>query len=183
LYLHGAIVQEQGIHAVSEDFGPYEYLAILDSLRNHGFLVLSEARKKGTAVADYGLFVSKQVDTLLAAGVPASRIVIVGASQGAAIALEAAHILRNKEVKFALLGLCNEYNVKYFSKYRNTLCGNFLSIYEASDQKLSCENLLSEESCKSGYQEIRLTMGNGHGFLYRPHNEWVLPIVRWAQGS
>ena len=43
-YLHGGIVQEQGVNAVSEYYGKYEYLAILDSLSRRGFYVISEAR-------------------------------------------------------------------------------------------------------------------------------------------
>lgn len=134
-YLHGAIVQEMGIHAVSEEFGAYEYLKILDTLSHYGYHVISEARPKGTDVVKYAEKVAKQIDTLLSRGVQPENIVVVGASQGAYIAVEAANLVKNPKVKYVIMALCNDYNLNYYSKYSPKLCGNFLSIYEESDQK------------------------------------------------
>lgn len=178
-YLHGAIIQEMGINAVSEDFGKYEYLEILETLSRNGFKVISEARPKGTDVVKYAEKVSAQIDTLLRGGVKSQNIVVVGASQGAYIAIETSHILKQSKVKYAILALCNDYNVNFYSKYKNELCGNFLSIYEDSDQKKSCAQLLNFPECKTGYQEIKLTMGNGHGFIFKPYKEWIDPLVKW----
>lgn len=41
-YLHGGIVQQQGVNAVSQYYGAYKYLDILDSLSTRGFNVISE---------------------------------------------------------------------------------------------------------------------------------------------
>src|SRR5258705_3601768 len=60
-YLHGAIVQDQGINAISKEFGPYKYLDILDTLKNRGFNVISEARPKDTRPGDYAEKVSQQI--------------------------------------------------------------------------------------------------------------------------
>ncbi len=178
-YLHGGIVQAQGINAVSKDFGAYEYLKILDTLSSYGYYVISEARPKGTNEVEYAVKVSKQIDTLLNHSVAAENIVVVGASQGAYITIETANKLRNSNINYAILAFCNEYNLNYYSKYRKELCGNFLSIYESTDQKKSCDNLLNVMHCKSGYQEIRLNMGNGHGFIFKPYKEWIHPLVAW----
>lgn len=178
-YLHGAIVQEMGIHAVSEDFGPYEYLKIVETLSKKGFHVISEARPKGTDVVEYAKKVSTQIDTLLKYGVKPKNITVVGASQGAYIAIETSHILKLTDINYAILALCNDYNISHYSKYKDDLCGNFLSIYELSDQKKSCNRLLDNPQCKSGYREVKLTMGNGHGFIFKPYSEWVDPLVRW----
>jgi hypothetical protein len=180
-YLHGGIVQEHGINAVSPEFGPYEYLKILDSLRRYGFNVISEARPKGIRVEKYADRVSKQIDTLLILGVAPDDVIVVGASLGAYITVETAHKLKNSKINYVIMALCNEYNLNYYSKYKKELCGNFLSIYESSDQKGSCDKLLMEQHCKSGYKEIRLNMGNGHGFIYRSYKEWILPIVNWVK--
>jgi len=178
-YLHGGIVQEQGAHAVSEVFGPYLYYDILDSLRNQGFNVISEVRPKGSQTGEYASLVSRQIDSLILGGVRPEMIVVVGASFGAYIALEAAHELQNERVRFVIMGLCNDYNVTYFLKYTDDLCGNFLSIYEKSDQQLSCAKLLQDRRCVDGLRETELDMGNGHGFLYKPYEEWIRPIVDW----
>ena len=178
-YLHGGIVQDQGENAVSTYFGPYLYRAILDTLSNRGYHVISERRPKGTKEKDYALVVADQVRKLLLKSVPIENISIVGASQGAWIALETTLVLKNKHIKYALLGICNAYNTNHFMKYQQELCGNFLSIYERSDQKKSCNSLLNNQLCKGGYQEVALNMGNGHGFLYKPYPEWVNPLIAW----
>jgi hypothetical protein len=178
-YLHGAIVQEMGIDAVSADFGRYEYMNILEALTKRGFHVISEVRPKGSDVVRYAEKVSSQIDTLLKKGARPQNIVVVGASQGAYIAIETSHIIKQAEVKFAILALCNDYNVNFYSKYKNELCGDFLSIFEESDQKKSCDSLLNIPTCKTGYHEIQLTMGNGHGFIFKPYKDWVDPLAAW----
>ncbi len=178
-YLHGGIVQEQGPGAVSKEFGPYLYHAITDSIAAAGFVVISEVRPPGTIEKEYALKIKKQVDSLMSAGIPISNIAIVGASQGAWIALEAALLLKQPQLKFALLGICNEHNLAYFSKVRQGLCGNFFSIYETSDGKQSCLSLFMDVSCRTGFKELALDIGKGHGFLYRPYEDWMKPLVQW----
>ena len=178
-YLHGGVVQEYGVNAVSKVYGPYEYLNILDTLRGFGYNVISERRPKGTDEIEYAEMIAKQVDTLLKHGVASENIIVVGASQGAYITIETANILRNQNIKYAILAVCNEYNVNYYSKYKEEICGNFLSIYESSDTKGSCRKLLIEQHCKSGFREVRLDMGNGHGFIFKPFQEWIHPLVEW----
>lgn len=41
-YLHGRIIEDQGIPAVSSEYGTYEYEAILEKLASHGFTMISE---------------------------------------------------------------------------------------------------------------------------------------------
>jgi hypothetical protein len=179
-YLHGGIVQEQGINAVSAQFGPYKYTNIVDTLKSFGYTVISEARAKGTEEIVYAQKVAGQIDSLLRLQIAPENIVVVGASQGAYIAVEVAKKMKNPRINYVIMALCWEYSLNYFSKYRSELCGNFLSIYESSDTKGSCDELLLEKSCKSGYKEIRLSMGNGHGFIYKPFPEWVLPLIEWT---
>lgn len=48
-YLHGGVVTVLGNNAINQsvpEWGPYEYLNILDSLRKRGFNVISENRKE-----------------------------------------------------------------------------------------------------------------------------------------
>lgn len=180
-YLHGGIVQDLGPNAVSPDYGPYLYYSILDSLKGRGFHVISEVRPKGTDVRIYANKLAKQIDTLLMNHVPPENITIVGASLGAYITIEAAHLLGNSRIKYVVMALCNEYNLNNYAKYQKNLCGNFLSIYEASDQKGSCNKLLLDKTCKSGYKEIQLNMGNGHGFIFKPYSEWINPLTKWIK--
>ena len=66
---------------------------------------------------------------------------------------------------------------------KNKLWGNFLSIYESSDEKGSCKSLFNPKHRKSKFKEVKLNMGNGHGFLYKPYDEWVIPLVNWANNK
>lgn len=180
-YLHGGVVQAQGLPAVSTYYGKYEYLDILKTFRSKGFYVISEVRPKDTEEATYAEKVSHQIDSLLAANVHPGNITIVGASQGAYIAVELANIRKQEDLKYALLGLCSEYAVELYQKYKERLCGNFLSIYEASDSKSSCRSILENPECKMGFEEIRLETGIDHAFLFKPYDDWVEPLVKWIR--
>ena len=69
LYVHGRILEEQGVGAVSADFGLYQYEAILQALASRGFTVISE-RRAGDPGADYPKKLAARVRKLLQAGVP-----------------------------------------------------------------------------------------------------------------
>ena len=84
-YLHGGVVTVKGDNAINDpvpQFGPYQYSRILDTLRAHGFYVISERRMPGVDDSVYVKKVALQVDTLLKAKVPARNIILVGASAG-----------------------------------------------------------------------------------------------------
>lgn len=173
-YLHGAIVQYQGENAVSPAYGKYMYRAIVDSLSNYGYHVISEVRPKNATVNTYAEKVATQVKTLISKGIPAKNIIVMGASMGGSIATKTAEILANKNVRFVVMGICSG-----SGDDNEKICGNFFSIYEASDGPGSCANTLKNKPCISGFKEIKLTMGNGHGFLYQPYKEWLHPLVHW----
>jgi hypothetical protein len=178
-YLHGAIVQDQGINAVSKDFGSYKYLDILDSLKSKGFIVISEARPKDTRPGDYADKVSKQIDSLIADKVSPQNIMVVGASSGAAITMRIAITLKNQKLNYVILGLCWPETYKEFDG--QDLCGNFLSIYESSDPHGSCNKVFEQKKCVGSFTEIKLNMGNSHGFIYQPYKEWIDPIAEWIK--
>ena len=86
-YLSGYIVEAGNIRPTSPKFGVYEYEKILETFKQSGFVVISEARKKDPEIEAYALKVTEQVRRLLKAGVPPKQITIVGASQGSWIAM------------------------------------------------------------------------------------------------
>jgi hypothetical protein len=178
-YLHGRIVEEQGANAVSERFGPYEYTKILETFRAAGFAVIAEIRPVAVEVDAYASRIEGQIRTLLSAGVPPGQITVVGASRGAVIAMQVSTRLRNRRVRFVLLGNCND---TVFSRYRFDLAGEVLSIYETSDEYGgTCRGLFAASTGLSKKEEISLSNGLGHGFLYRPLPAWVDPAVSWAR--
>jgi hypothetical protein len=182
-YLHGRIIEEQGIPAISPDFGEYEYQAILEKLGSYGFVVISEQRSKNTDSIAYANRVKDQVSILLDSGVPAKNITVVGASQGAAITVYVSHFLANEEVNFVIMAICNPDEVNVFLQGQIFLYGNVLSIYDSVDELGgSCQALFSFSKGKgiSRYEEVVLHVGTGHGILYKPLDVWIMPVVRWA---
>lgn len=179
IYLHGGIVQDLGADAVSADFGKYEYYKILDAFKERGFNVISEIRPKETEITAYAEKLAEQIKLLKTRGVKDKNIVVVGASLGAYMTVEAADLLKLKKVRYVLIGLCSEYAVKRYEKYKGELLGNFLSIYEESDQKGTCQNIFQPLNRKAKFKEIKINTGKGHGFLFKSDKEWVDPLFRW----
>jgi hypothetical protein len=182
-YLHGKIVEDQGIPAISPDYGEYEYKAILDKLGGYGFVVISEQRPRNTDGVEYARKITDQVMALLNAGVQPKNITIVGASKGAGIAIDVSHLLGNKEINFVIMAICTPGQVEYFKQNQIFLYGNILSIYDAVDEFAgSCQELFSFSEGRgiSRHAEVVLNIGTGHGILYKPLDEWIIPTVQWA---
>ena len=185
-YLHGKIIEDQGVPAISPQFGEYEYDEILRTFSENGFYVISEKRTKNTNAAEYSNIVVEQVKKLIAAGVPSRNITIVGASKGAAITILISHYLENEDVNFVLLAICHPDVVKEFIQDEVSLKGNLLSIYDEVDNLAgSCRNLFSYSEGKgiSRFEEIVLQIGTGHGILYQPLDEWMNPTIEWANAN
>ncbi len=183
-YLHGKIIEDQRIPAVSPEYGEYEYQAILEKISSYGFIVISEQRAKNTDGMEYAKKVSEQVTNLLNSGVPANSITIVGASKGAGIAIFTSYLLENKEVNFVIMAICDPATVEELKQNEISLYGNVLSIYDSTDELAgSCQELFlfSEGKGISKYKEIVLNVGTGHGILFKPLDEWITPVIQWAE--
>ncbi len=183
-YLHGSIIEEQGIRPVSEKYGTYEYEKILKSLAKTGFNVISEPRPKNTNVFDYAKKVVAQIDSLLKYRVPPKNITVVGASKGAGIAVLISHLLKNDELKFVIMAICNERMAKFWKENGIKLWGKVLYIFDTNDEIAgSCKSylkFLKSDGLKE-YKEIEVKLGLGHGIIFSPLKEWVLPALEWAQ--
>lgn len=185
-YLHGKIIEDQGIPAVSLDYGEYEYKAILEKLSSYGFVVISEPRVKNTDSMEYAKKITEQVSALLKAGVPAKNITIVGASKGAGITIFVSHLLENEEINYVIMAICNPATVEELKQNKILLYGNVLSIYDSADTLAgSCQELFSFSEGKgiSKHEEVILNVGTGHGILYKPMDEWITPVIQWAGKS
>ena len=183
-YLHGKIVEDQGIHAKSIVYGDYEYEEILNALNDAGFFVISEPRPRNADIWEYAEKTERQVKRLLDAKVPPNQIIVVGASKGAIIAAAASYLLKNENIKFVLLAGCSPEMTVYWKSEQVSLFGNVLSIYDASDTVArSCMDFFALDGGKgiSEYDEIVLSVGRGHGILYKPLDEWMKPVIEWAK--
>lgn len=179
-YLHGGVVTALGNNAINQsvpEWGPYEYLTILDSLRRRGFNIISENRKEGIADAVYVRKIASQLDTLFKAGVKPQQVVLIGASAGSVIVLHVSAKLKNSKMKYVILGACWPDTYKEYQRIE--LYGHFFSIIESSDPHGTCSKLVEGHEHIKSYKEIILHTGLSHGFLYKGYKEWIDPIVKW----
>lgn len=177
-YLHGRIIEEQGIRPTDPRYGIYEYEQILDTFKRLGFTVISEARARGTDPEAYASATAGRIRELLASGVPPRRITVVGASKGAVIAMLTSTALGNRDVNFVIMSNCNEWVAENF---HIDLHGNVLSIYDMNDEYgRTCRRLFDGSTGLNRRREVELKIGTGHAVLYRPMREWVDLVVEWA---
>ena len=179
-YLHAGVVTLFGNNAINQsvpEWGPYEYLNILDSLRKRGFNIISENRKEGVEDSVYVKKIAGQIDTLFNAGVRPQNIVIVGASSGSDIVMHLSAAIKNDLLKYVIMGGCWPDTYKYYTALE--LYGHFLSIIESSDPHVTCSKIFEERTKVSSFMEIKLNTGLSHGFIYKGHKEWIDPIAKW----
>jgi hypothetical protein len=176
IYLHGRIVEEQGPNAVSTEFGPYLYNAILDSLRSSGYQVWADLRPSGTDPDQYAERVANQLDSLIHAGVAPHRISVIGFSKGGGIAIRASARLGRRDVGFVFLAACS--NAPAMSQ----VVGRILSVFEASDSLgRSCRPLFDAAKPGTIHEEVRIETGLRHGAFYQPRAAWLQPVRAWIE--
>jgi len=182
-YLHGKIIEDQGNRPFSEKYGIYEYEEILKSLANDNIYVISESRPPNTNVLEYAKKVSVQIDSLLNSKVPVNNITVVGASKGAGIAVAVSNIIKNEESKFVIMAICNDEIVRIWEENDIKLWGRVLYIFDTKDEIAgSCKSYLDilKSTGLKEYKEIEVKLGLGHGILYTPLKEWVIPALEWV---
>lgn len=177
LYLHGKIIENEGIGANSPEYGPYEFEEILKYFAQAGFNVIGEVRSPNTDIDEYSDKVTSQINTLLEQGVPSESITVVGFSKGGAIAIFTSSKLGNPRVNFVLLAICGD-EINEVSEV--SLAGRILSLYEESDELGStCKPLVDRSPDVSGFDEIELSTGLRHGAFYSADSTWLEPLISW----
>lgn len=178
-YLHGRLIENQGVRPTDPKYGVYEYEEILNTFEKRGFVVVSEARGKDTDPKQYAAKVVGEIDALLRAGVPPPQVTVVGASKGAVIAMLVSTLLRNRNVNFVIMANCNDW---VLGNFEINLHGNVLSIYDVNDEfGGSCRKFFDKATGLNQRKEVELKIGTGHAVLYKPLKEWVELIDEWAK--
>lgn len=178
-YLHGMIIEVQGVNAVSEEFGPYTYKDILDSLEAMGAQVHSEVRTTNTDFNAFCEKISGQINALIQEGVQPHDISVIGASKGAMMAM-AISDLNKQPINYILLGGNSDHTEKSFDW---KLHGSILGIYEKSDRIAGKDYSywIARSPDVRVFQQLQLNTGLGHGFFYRPIEEWLGPAREWIK--
>jgi hypothetical protein len=136
--VHGRIVEDQGVNAVSPEYGRYEYSIILQRFADHGFVVVSEARAPNTDPEAYAETVANQIRHLVDFGRERQphrrdrRVERRGDRHACSTQVAT-------PVRYVLMANCSDFVFQTFSL---SLHGHVLSIYEASDElDKTCEPL------------------------------------------
>lgn len=188
-YFHGRIIEDQGLPAVSPLYGEYQYHAILDRFAAAGFTVVSDVRPPDADSDAYARLAVARIDSLISSGVSPSDITIVGASKGAHIASLASHYARQPHMNVVLLAGCQANTVSYMLENDVRLTGRVLAIRDSADTELSgsCAELFTDlddaDESEIRHDELVLELGIGHGIIFRPLDEWILPTINWANAK
>jgi acetyl esterase/lipase len=178
IYLHGRIIEEKGRRPTDDRFGIYELQQIIDTLAASGAQVIAEQRPAGTDFVKFGEHVAAQVRELLAKGVPAERIAVVGFSKGGGIAIIASALLANPRITFVFLAPCGDW---LDNRSDVNVRGRILSIYEKTDELgTSCAPLFKRATAPGEHHEVMIHTGLGHGAFYQPRAEWLKPTLQWV---
>jgi len=189
-YIHGAIIETQGKHAVSERYGTYEYDEIIKHFDERGLTVIDEVRG-ATQPTDYAAKTVTRIRKLVAAGVPPGNICVAGFSKGGFITMLVASSLGLADVAYVNMAGCGRgraataYESFVKRKRGARLKGRMFSIYAGSDLEAgSCKDA-ADQAPKDGFtfRELRLRSDKGHGIFYQPRPEWIEPSASWARGG
>jgi hypothetical protein len=179
IYLHGRIIEDKGRRPTDERFGVYEFQQIIDTLAAGGAHVIAQQRPAGTDFLKFGAHVADQVRELLAKGVAAERIGVVGFSKGGGIAIIASALLADPHIRFVFLAPCGDW---LDDRKDVNVSGRILSIYEKTDEMgTSCEPLFKRATAPGVREEIVIDTGLGHGAFFKPRAEWLRPTVNWLE--
>lgn len=176
-FLHGAIAEGAEGNPESEKFGIYNFSGIKAALDSSEYILVAERRRKGASVKEESVRLADKVKSLMAAGVPAKQIAVVGFSKGGGIVAAAMSLIDSEDVRYALLAACPR-NLNELDWA--PMAGRLLSVYERSDAwASSCKVVVDRSPKVKVFDEISLNSGFGHGEFYQPREEWLRPLIAW----
>ena len=187
-YMHGAWVERHGPNSFNRQHGVrYEYDEIVRTLADRGFTVISETRPKETRPPQYARIVAKQIQVLIARGVPAGNITVAGHSKGGNIARQVSSSLLVPRVNYVIMAGCGREGTPHHRTYNRFLqrnaqmmVGRMLSLYDAADKESgTCGESFSLADLTESKEAVFET-GRGHGLFYTPEPIWVDAVCTWA---
>lgn len=178
IYLHGAIIERQGINPMSPQFGRYEFSAIIDALAQTDADVIALVREGGTET------LALQIEPILSDGGEPHNITLVGFSKGGYITLLSANRLQKPDLRYVVMAGCVEGIVNGSDRSAEGLLGAVLSIVEATDDLgFACSPLFERNPQLSQTDDITFVTGAGHGFFYRADPAWIDEVLSWSQSG
>jgi hypothetical protein len=182
IYSHGLIVEGNNERPIHQRFGAYEFSLIKAALvKDSEVNLIADHRPKNTDVATYVKKLSSWVRMLVSAEVEPGNITLLGFSRGGELTAYASSVLNDLNINTILLATCWPGSVQSNSKV--TFAGNFLSVYETSDQALSCQRIADRSKELVSFKELSISTGKEHGAFFKPLDEWVVPVKQWINSK
>ena len=177
IYSHGLIAEGDDPRPISPTYGLYDFPAIKQALfSGGGFNLIAHQRPKNSDFDSYVETLKSWVGRLLSAGVKPSRITLVGFSRGGQLTSYASSDLASAGINTAILAICEDGDFQRDPPL--ILGGNFLSIYETSDERGSCAKLAARSHLAS-FKEVAISTGKNHGAFFHPLPQWMRPLKAW----
>lgn len=184
IYLHGRIIETEGIDPVSPRFGQYEYRRITVALAQGNADVIADVRHGDTDVFEYTETLALKIEDMIAQGVRADHITVAGFSKGGYMTLLTANALQNPSLRYVAMAGCVEGIVDGSDTNADGLQGAMLSLVdEADDLGFSCAPLFARNTHLSQTQDITFSEGTGHGVFYRADQRWIDAVFMWSQAG
>lgn len=181
IYLHGAIVEREGVNATSAQFGSYDFTEIVSALAAGDADVIAPVRSGDVDAHRYATEIGREIIRMIASDVRPQQITVAGFSKGGYMTLMAARRLGEQSLRYVVMAGCTE-NIADGSDMRaDGLYGNILSMVDASDDlAFSCMPLFARNRQLNDPQEIIFTNGTGHGFFYEADPAWTDMVLQWS---
>lgn len=176
VFLHNKFLETKQPGDAHPKFGVYDVAGIHKALGAKADLIAPKRGPNADSAAT-AKEVAELVGKEIAAGRAPSSIKIVGGSKGAYIAMLVSAQLKNKEVRYVLLGGCAAARL---AANPMALTGKVLSIYDETDKVAGpCPTEGAFSAGTAAYEQIALNTGTGHGFQFTPDERWVAPALAW----
>lgn len=188
IYIHGS-----GIDTGNE-WETDNFHWVVKALADRGFTVIGEKRIRGMVsripedLEAYAQKMTKSIEKLIAAGIPPTNITVVGYSRGGVISIITSGLVARSDISFVLnagclsdTGRAKQYAPMFVQKYASKMNGRFLSIIDSEDPDASsCSRYFDKAAQPIEHKEIVLKTGKKHETFGKPADEWIQPLVDFA---
>jgi len=181
-YVHGKIMETEGVSPISPRFGHYQFHRIVTRLAKGKANVIARVRHGKTDPNAEAFRLTNEIRYMLKNGVPADHISVAGFSKGGYITLLTAKRLQSSDIRYIVMAGCTNAIVDGSDKIADGLQGTIMSMNDATDDLgFSCRPLFERSPQLAASMDVTFQTGKGHGLFYRPDPTWIEPLLQWVE--